>query len=179
MRVVVGALGGRRLQAPAGTDTRPTSDKVRQAAFNALESAGLVEDMTFLDLFAGSGAMGIEALSRGAASCIFVERDRSALAALRENIATLGLGERSRVVAGDALALMTPGAIARADVALIDPPYRFDAWDEVLARVPTDFVVAESDRPIPAPEGWQAERSRRYGRTFITWLVRVASPECR
>ena len=179
MRVVAGALGGRRLQAPPGTDTRPTSDKVRQAVFNALESAGLVEGMSFLDLFAGSGAMGIEALSRGATSCTFVERDRAALSALRENVATLGLGEQARIVAGDVLAHLSPGAIPRADIALIDPPYRFDSWAEVLDLVPSDFVVAESDRPIPAPEGWAAERSRRYGRTFITWLVRVASPECR
>lgn len=177
MRVVAGSLGGRRLEAPPGTDTRPTSDKVRQAVFNALESAGLVDGLSFLDLYAGSGAMGIEALSRGAQSCTFVERDRAALLALRSNLETLGLEPQARVVAGDAAAALAQ--VARVDIAIVDPPYRFDAWPEVLALVPSDFVVAESDRAIPAPDGWRSERSRRYGRTFITWLVRVASPECR
>lgn len=177
MRVVAGALGGRRLEAPPGTDTRPTTDKVRQAVFNALESAGLVEGMTFLDLYAGSGAMGIEALSRGADSCTFVERDRAALAALRSNLGSLGLDQQSRVVAGDVTVAL--GQLPRVDIAIVDPPYRFDGWPEVLALVPSDFVVAESDREVPAPDGWRSERSRRYGRTFITWLVRLASPECR
>ena len=86
MRVVAGELGGRKLVAPDGDTTRPTTDKVREAVFNSLASMGVVEDAVVVDLYAGSGAMGIEALSRGAARCTFVERDRDALRALRANI---------------------------------------------------------------------------------------------
>ena len=172
MRVVAGELGGRRLVAPPGNDTRPTSDKVRQAVFNALDSAGLLDGAAVVDLFAGSGALGIEALSRGAESCVFVERDRAAVAALRENLGSLGLEKRSRVVVGDA---STYGAsLGEIDLALVDPPYRFDGWDALLSALSAADVIAESDREIPAPAGWETVRSRRYGRTFITWLQRVA-----
>ncbi len=96
MRVVAGELRGRRIDAPPGNDTRPTTDKVREATFNALGSLDLVRDALVVDLYAGSGALGIEALSRGAAHCTFVERDRSALRTLRDNLAALGLDDRSR-----------------------------------------------------------------------------------
>ena len=89
MRVVAGRLGGRRLVAPEGRDTRPTTDRVREAVFNALGSAGLIDGALVADLYAGSGALGIEAISRGAAHCIFVETDRAAVAALETNIAHL------------------------------------------------------------------------------------------
>lgn len=172
MRVVAGSLGGRRIEAPPGTDTRPTSDKVRQAVFNALESAGLVDGATFADLFAGSGAMGIEALSRGAAHCTFVERDRAALGVLRSNVETLGLVAGARIVAGDVAS--TIGQLGHVDVAVVDPPYRFEGWADLLAVLPADLVVAESDREVAAVAGWEVLRTRRYGRTFITWLARIA-----
>src|SRR4051794_20348641 len=101
MRVVAGEFGGRTLVAPGGTATRPTTDKVRQAVFNSLTSMGVVEGAVVADLFAGSGALGIEALSRGAERCIFVERDRAALQALRDNISTLGIADRCTVHATD------------------------------------------------------------------------------
>jgi 16S rRNA (guanine966-N2)-methyltransferase len=169
MRVVAGRLGGRRIEAPPGGGTRPTTDKVRQAVFNALGSLGVVQDALVADLYAGSGAMGIEALSRGAVRCTFVERDREALAALRANLTHLGLGDVSRVVAGDALA-----AAAGLDVDLVfaDPPYGSDPWDELLAVIRAPFVVAESDREIIAATGWRVVRSRRYGRTWVTFLER-------
>jgi 16S rRNA (guanine966-N2)-methyltransferase len=169
MRVVAGRLGGRRIEAPPGASTRPTTDKVRQAVFNALGSLGVVEDALVADLYAGSGALGIEALSRGAARCTFVERDRTALAALRANLAHLDLGDVSRVVAGDAVA-----AAAGLDVDLVfaDPPYGSDPWGELLAAVRAPFVVAESDREIDAAEGWRVVRARRYGRTWVTFLER-------
>src|SRR5579859_1944240 len=100
MRVIAGELGGRRLRSPRGEATRPTSGRVREALFSML---GEIDGARVLDLFAGSGALGIEALSRGAASATFVEHAPPALAALRANLAALGLGERSRVVDGDAL----------------------------------------------------------------------------
>ena len=172
MRVISGELGGRKLVAPDGTTTRPTTDKVRQAVFNSLGSMGVIEGATVADLFAGSGALGIEALSRGAEHCLFVERDRNALRALRENIATLGLAERSTVHATDVMAWVP--AMRGVDIAFIDPPYAFDAWERLLSLVDVGMVVAEADDPVAAPEGWDATRSKRYGRTWVTVLERLA-----
>jgi 16S rRNA (guanine966-N2)-methyltransferase len=169
MRVVAGRLGGRRIEAPPGASTRPTTDKVRQAVFNSLESLGLVEDALVADLYAGSGALGIEALSRGAAHCTFVERDRAALAALRDNLQVLGLVAVSRVVPGDAI---TAAAGLDVDVVFADPPYGADPWEELLGAVRAPFVVAEADREVSAPPGWQTVRARRYGRTWVTFLER-------
>ncbi|MEN9644118.1 MAG: hypothetical protein RL238_787 [Actinomycetota bacterium] len=157
---------------PDGTTTRPTTDKVRQAVFNSLGSMGVVEGATVADLFAGSGALGIEALSRGAEHCVFVERDRNALKALRENIAALGLAERATVHATDVMAWVP--AMRGVDIAFIDPPYAFDAWDKLLPLVDVTMVVAEADDPVEAPEGWEQARSRRYGRTWVTVLERLA-----
>ena len=95
MRVVSGQLRGRRLVSPEGRDTRPTTEKVREAVFNALGSLDLVDDAEVIDLYAGTGALGLEALSRGAARCTFVENDRAALEALRHNIDHLGVADRS------------------------------------------------------------------------------------
>jgi 16S rRNA (guanine966-N2)-methyltransferase len=171
MRVIAGELGGRKLSAPEGLSTRPTTDKVRQAIFNSLGSMGVLEGATVVDLYAGSGALGIEALSRGAESCVFVERDRAALSALRGNLRTLGLESRSRVVASDVLAYV-PG-ITGVDIALIDPPYTFTHWAELLSMLHAGLVVAESAAPVDAPEGWEQLRSRRHGRTWFTMLERT------
>jgi 16S rRNA (guanine966-N2)-methyltransferase len=147
---------------------------VREAVFNSLTSAGVLDGAVVADLFAGSGAIGIEALSRGAARCVFVERDRSALRALDENLDSLDLRDRSRVVAGDAV---SAAATIDADIVFADPPYDFDAWPELLTRIPGDFVVAESGAEIEAPGGWAIIRSKRYGRTRVTFLERDAVPE--
>ena len=98
MRVIAGTARGRKLVAPHGNTVRPTADRVRQATFNALESRGAITDARVLDLFAGSGALGIEALSRGAAHCTFVEKDRSAVEAVNRNLETLGFTARATVV---------------------------------------------------------------------------------
>ena len=172
MRVISGEFGGRKLVAPDGTTTRPTTDKVRQAVFNSLGSMGVIEGATVADLYAGSGALGIEALSRGAEHCVFVERDRAALRALRENIAALDLGTRTTVHATDVMAWVP--AMRNVDIAFIDPPYAFDAWDRLLPLVDVGMVVAEADDPVAAPEGWEQARSRRYGRTWVTILERLA-----
>jgi 16S rRNA (guanine966-N2)-methyltransferase len=171
MRVVAGTARGRRLQAPAGRDVRPTSDRVREAVFNALGSLGAVEGATVLDLFAGSGALGIEALSRGAAAATFVDDDPRALAAVRANLAATGLEALASVVRSDALGFLDgePGPF---DVALCDPPYRFDRWDELWAALPTALVVAESDREVAPPEPWEVLRVRRYGSTVVTFAAR-------
>jgi 16S rRNA (guanine966-N2)-methyltransferase len=159
---------------PAGTSTRPTTDRVREAVFNSLGSAGVLEGAVVADLFAGSGAIGIEALSRGAARCVFVERDRVALRALDENLDALDVRDRSKVVAADAV---SAAATIDADIVFADPPYDFEAWAELLGRVTADFVVAESGSEIDPPEGWTVIRSKRYGRTRVTFLERQAGAE--
>lgn len=171
MRVISGEFGGRKLLAPDGLTTRPTTDKVRQAVFNSLGSMGVIEGAAVADLFAGSGALGIEALSRGAATAVFVERDRSALSALRTNIESLGLGTRSTVHATDVMAWVP--AMRGIDIAFIDPPYGFDAWPALLAVLDATLVVAESDHPVDEVPGWQQLRTKRYGRTHVTTLERV------
>jgi 16S rRNA (guanine(966)-N(2))-methyltransferase RsmD len=169
MRVIAGELGGRRLAAPRGARTRPTAERVREALFSML---GECAELRVLDLFAGSGALGIEALSRGAASATFVERSQPALAALRANVAALGLEGRARIVAGDALtALRTP---ATYDLVFLDPPYAAAATlEDALARelpavlAPSGRVVSESDRRAPLELALPLWRERRYGDTMI------------
>lgn len=172
MRVVAGELRGRRLAAPGGGSTRPTTDKVREAVFNALGSLDVVVDARVADLYAGSGALGIEALSRGAAHCTFVERDRGAVAAIDENIVTLGLRDRSRVIVGDGIA-----TAPRLDVDLVfaDPPYGFDDWPRLLRAVRAAVVVAEAAHEVAAPPDWEQGRVKRYGRTWVTFLRRAES----
>ena len=170
MRVVAGELGGRKIVSPDGTSTRPTTDRVREAIFNSLGSSGVLDGALVADLFAGTGAVGIEALSRGAERCVFVERDRAALRVLEENIDALGLRDRSKVITSDAMA--TASAID-CDIVLADPPYGFDAWAELLRVVRADLVIAESGRSIDCPDGWKITREKKYGRTMVTFFERV------
>lgn len=167
MRVVAGELGGRRIVAPDGTDVRPTTDRVREAVFNSLGSLGVVDGAIVADLFAGSGAVGIEAMSRGAARCVFVESDARAVRVIEDNVDALGLSERSQVRRGDALSVAPS---IDADVVFADPPYDFDRWDDLLARIDAALVVTETGSPLEPGEGWEVVRSRRYGRTWITFL---------
>jgi 16S rRNA (guanine966-N2)-methyltransferase len=174
VRVVAGVARGRRLVAPDGTDTRPTSDRVRESVFNALASRGAVTGATVLDLFAGSGALGIEALSRGATRCTFVERARPALRALRDNLRSTGLEERAQVVAADAATFLRT-CNDRYDLALLDPPYAYDEWTELLDTLPAQLAVIESDRAIPLVDGWVEMRTARYGGTVVLFARRAAS----
>src|SRR5262245_65364854 len=139
MRVVAGELRGRRLVAPAAATTRPTTDKVREAVFNALMHLDVVVDARVVDLYAGSGALGIEALSRGAEHCTFVERDRTAVRAIDENVGALGLRGRARVLVADGI---TAAARLDADLAFADPPYGFDDWPRLLRAVQAPLLVA-------------------------------------
>jgi len=176
VRVVAGDLRGRRIESPVGDATRPTTDKVREAVFNALGSLDVVDGARVLDLFAGTGAMGIEALSRGAAHCTFVESDRKALEVLRTNLRTLGLEQRSTVVSGDATSQMVSSHAA--SLVIADPPYGFDAWPTVVRNVSPDaFVVIESGSSIMVPDGWESRREKRYGRTVVTFLTRHGHEE--
>ncbi len=179
MRVVAGTARGRRLRAPVGAVTRPTPDRVREAVFNSLHSRGAVAGARVLDLYAGTGALGIEALSRGASSAVFVESDRRALRCLSNNLASTGLAERASVMASDvdaALRELHRGGRAF-DLAVIDPPYAFDAWPELLARVPAALAVIESDREIDVGRAWDVDRSKRYGTTVVMFTSsRAAVP---
>lgn len=184
MRVVAGEARGRRLVAPTGRDTRPTTDRVRESVFGALGSLDAVVDATVVDLFAGSGALGIEALSRGAAHCTFVEPDRAARAAVEANLAATGLGDRATVVPTTAQRWLArhgggtstgPGL----DLALLDPPYAFDGWHDLLTELPVVLAVIESDRPVEVPPAWEVVRQRRYGSTLVVFAQRgqPSSPE--
>lgn len=145
--------------------------------FNSLFSLDAIEGARVLDAFAGSGALGIEALSRGALHATFVETGRDALAALRENLETLQLGAQGRVVPGDALVHLERTAVEERhyDLVLLDPPYGFDQWDELLAAVPVGArVVIESDREVVVPDSWEVHRRKRYGGTVVT-LARASA----
>jgi 16S rRNA (guanine966-N2)-methyltransferase len=171
MRVVAGMYGGRRLVAPPGSATRPTSDRVREALFSVL--GGSVQDARVLDLYAGSGALGIEALSRGAASVLFVDRSPHAITAIRANLKALGIDADVRRLEARA-ALRTASARADAyDLVFLDPPYRDaaglgPALDLVPLLADGGRAVSESDRREPlALAGLVVTDERRYGDTLI------------
>lgn len=176
MRVIAGLARGRHLTSPAGRDTRPTSDRVKEALFSALQPR--LRGARVADLYAGSGALGIEALSRGASATTFVERSRKAQRAIDENLARTGLAGAATVVPGEVRASLRAGLPgAPFDLVLLDPPYDVDAGElaEVLRLVaaavqPGGVVVVELGRRAPAP-GWPPElipgRVRRYGDTLL------------
>jgi 16S rRNA (guanine966-N2)-methyltransferase len=174
MRVVAGSLRGRRLEAPPDRRARPTSDRVREAVFNALESRDALAGSAVVDLFAGTGALGIEALSRGASHATFVEHDARMVAVLRRNLAALALEDRAEVVAGRAERTVEEWAAAgRAfDVALLDPPYAFAGWTDLLEGLPARLAVVESDRPPELAGGWGVVRQKAYGGTLVTIIER-------
>jgi 16S rRNA (guanine(966)-N(2))-methyltransferase RsmD len=172
MRVVAGTARGRTLVAPPGARTRPTTDRVREAVFNALWSRGALEGAQVVDLFAGSGALGVEALSRGAAHVTFVDRDRSARYAIRRNLEVCGFVDRAELVEVPVEPwLAALGDDVRFDLAFCDPPYAFDGWVDLLTSVPADLVVAEASAAVPLPAGWSLARESRYGGTWVGFLV--------
>jgi 16S rRNA (guanine966-N2)-methyltransferase len=176
VRVISGRFGGRRLKAPRGEKTtRPTSDRVREACFSML---GDLDGAVVLDLFAGTGALAIEALSRGAERAVFVERDAAALRVLRANLEALGLaGPEVEVRAGDAFVALRAAREAGEtyDLVFVDPPYsRAGELEGELGLLlpgllaPGARVVVESDRRAPLRLALAVERERRYGDTVIT-----------
>lgn len=188
MRVIAGEFGGRRLEAPRGLKTRPTSDRVREALFMSL---GSLEGVRVVDLFAGSGALGIEALSRGAAFADFVECARPAREALERNLASLGLGARARVWplrVPQGLAKLS-GELAAAGLVLADPPYGGGDARAVLEALAAPGVLAPGARvalerhqkdDVPLPAGALVlVRERRYGETTVNLYEAgaVAPPE--
>ena len=174
MRVIGGRLGGRRLAAPRGRTTRPTSDRVREATFALL---GSVDGARVLDLFAGTGALGIEALSRGAERAVFVERDARAARVLRENLAALALEQpQAQVREAEALVALRSARDRgdKYDLVFIDPPYRHlpdleRALNDLLPALlaPSARVVTESDKRSRLELAAATELERRYGDTTI------------
>jgi 16S rRNA (guanine966-N2)-methyltransferase len=194
MRIVGGAYRGRNLIAPPGQGTRPTADRAREAVFNVLEHAPWspgVDGLRVIDLFAGSGALGLEALSRGAAFCLFVETDAAARGAIRDNVEALGArGElfgRTRIHRRDATDLgQRPGSDGPPfDLAFLDPPYGRGLGERALQELaagawlsPEAVVVFErgSDEPEPRIEGFETLDSRRYGVARVIFLRAESGP---
>ena len=188
VRIVAGTAGGRRLAVPPH-GTRPTSDRVREAVFSAVEARRDLEGVRVLDLYAGSGALGLEALSRGAAHVRFVESDRRAAAVLRRNVEALGLGgpggSAVEVSVTDVPVLLHGGADQPYDVVLADPPYALDdgAVSAVLSALtsggwlaPAALIVVErAARALPPawPDGVFELMNRRYGDTAVYYGCRV------
>lgn len=177
MRVIGGEHRGRRLSAPVGDHVRPTSDRVREAIFDILFSLGGVEGLKVADLFAGTGALGIEALSRGAVSVTFVDRDPRSVIAIRANLVSTGMTEAeadgaATVVRADVDSWVASTA-SHFDIVLCDPPYDYTGWEPLVTRLPGELVVLESGAELPSFESWDVLRSRRYGGTIVT----VARPE--
>ncbi len=167
VRVIAGSSRGRRLPARLPGGVRPTSDRVREAIFDVLGSMGGVEGASVLDLFCGSGALGVEALSRGAGAVTFVDHDAAALAAVRANLAATGLASPAASLVRAEL----PGWLGRAphvDLALCDPPYAFGDWSTLLSQLEAEVAVLESGAALELPAGWMVARSRRYGGTLVT-----------
>lgn len=175
MRIIAGRWRGRPISAPAGAATRPTSDRAREGLFSMLASRiGAFEGLAVADLFAGSGALGLEALSRGAASCLFVDRDRAAIEAIRRNASALGAGDRAEWRQQAADHAHPPARPC--DLVFLDPPYAAALAAPVLARIadpawlaPGAWVSLEgAEEPPPAPAGLVLDTTRRFGRAVIT-----------
>lgn len=185
-RIIAGTAGGRRLATPRGSATRPTSDRVREALFSAVEAwCGSLRGLRFLDLYAGSGAVGLEAWSRGAGVVTFVEQDRRTATMIARNADALGFTKPNVVTGSVATALLKPPA-APYDLAFLDPPYPHPD-DSVVTDlralvehdwlVPDALVVVERSSRSPAlawPDGLVGERSKRYGETTL-WYGHAGS----
>ena len=179
MRIIAGRFGSRRIEAPKGVDTRPTLDQTRESMFNVLQ--GEPEGARVLDLFAGSGALGLEALSRGAVFSVFCDMNREAVKALRANIAALGVGDETRVLAEDCLTALDRLAREkdRFDLIFLDPPYARDAgpvMEKILALglISRDgLIVLERDAKtaLSIPAGLWIRRSKVYGRTALDFIT--------
>ena len=181
MRVITGSAGGRKLKSPSGDAVRPTTDLVKQAIFNMLQFG--LEGKRVLDLFAGSGQMGIEALSRGAGEAVFIDRSRESAALVRENLKRCGLD--GKVLQTDALRYLSQGE--RFDLIFLDPPYDGGLYGPVLERINAvdnlfedGIIVCEARAGTVLPEmlpPYRLLRERRYGSVQIRLYTRVASDE--
>lgn len=188
MRIVGGSLKGRTLKAPKGRDVRPTSDRARESIFNILINGKPAVDLSgvsVLDVFAGTGALGFEALSRGAASAMFLDNSGVSLALIKDNAAALGVVKQCRTLKLDAARLGPPPRLLAepASVAFLDPPYGLGLAGPALlslARFPwlapdaTVVVETESSQPFEVPPGYELVDSRGYGAALISFLKKAA-----
>jgi 16S rRNA (guanine966-N2)-methyltransferase len=187
-RIIGGTAGGRRIKAPTGDTTRPTSDRVREALFSALDAmVGSLSGLRFLDLYAGSGAVGLEAMSRGAGVVTCVEHDRRTAALVRDNARSLGFGAVDVVTSAVTRALMHPPR-APYDVIFLDPPYVLptDAVEADLEALRDNgwlangalVVVERSSRgqALAWPDGFEGDRERKYGETMLWYGHAATSP---
>ena len=175
MRVITGTARGRRLGELKGQETRPTTDKVKEGVFSALQFD--IEGRRVLDLFAGTGQMGIEALSRGAASCTFVDRRSDAVKLVRDNLALCGLSDRAQVLCSDAMSYLSSLRV-KYDLVFLDPPYADDLLEKAIAHLaqfdilaPRGIIVAESpvEKTLPALSApYGVYREYRYGKIKVT-----------
>jgi 16S rRNA (guanine966-N2)-methyltransferase len=183
LRVIAGTAGGRRLSSPRGDAIRPTTGRVKEAVFSALTAREHLLGAHVLDLYAGTGALGIEALSRSAARAVFVERDRSAVDALRRNLSVTGTASTASVVTADAAAFLSgpPPADAPFDLVFCDPPY--DVTDAALAPViaplgrrewTREDALVVVERPVsasaPRVDGLRIDWERKFGDTLVFFL---------
>ena len=176
MRVITGIARGRRLETLPGDATRPTGEKVKESLFSAIQFD--IEGRRVLDLFAGSGQLGIEALSRGASGCVFVDKNTEAVQIIKRNLQNTGLAEKSQVLGADALAYLTrPGD--RFDLVFLDPPYASELLIPVLEKVEPlindgGIIVCETDDTVTLPDAigrFAIAKTYRFGHTYV-WLYR-------
>ena len=186
MRIVGGKLKGRAIKAPRGADVRPTADRARESLFNILLNGRNAVDLagaTVLDVFAGTGALGLEALSRGAAHAVFVDNNRASLACIKENTDTFGVTAETSIVSTDARVLGKPPPILAegADIVFLDPPYKQDLVLPALERLLQQGWIAdhglviietETGLELPTIAGFDAVDSRKYGAASLTFLNR-------
>ena len=172
-RIIAGRYGGRRLAAPGGRDTRPSTDRVRESLFSRLAHLDVLEDAVVLDLYAGSGALGLEALSRGAEAVTFVERNRRALGVLKANIELLGAGDECSVIPGDAMAFARRLPSGAYDIVVADPPYDQGHAEDLLALFQEKGFAGQlwvEHRSSEALSPRPGLRHRRYGDTTLSSL---------
>lgn len=182
MRVITGTAKGRKLLSPEGLETRPTSEMVKEAVFSIIQFE--LEGANVLDLFAGSGQMGIEALSRGAKYCVFVDNAKASQAAIRDNLAHAGLAGNARLVGTDAVSFLQGGS-GSFHIAFLDPPYRKGLMERTLPLVaavmdPVGAILCETDRKEELPEtagAFVRHREYRYGKTKVTLYRRPADAD--
>lgn len=175
IRIISGEAKGRKIQVPQEAETRPTTDRVREAIFNSLYQLAeppIPQDCKVLDLFAGSGALGIEALSRGASSATFIDHDKDAIKTVHSNLSQLDFRQRAEIIRFDALEyLKTPDLTY--DLVFLDPPFAFEAWSDLLKFMENyKILVIGSNREIEvSDETWEVIKQDKYSSTYIKVCV--------
>lgn len=176
MKIVSGKFGGRKLVVPKSRDIRPTSDKIRGAIFNMLASRDAIEDASVLDAFCGTGALGLEALSRGASRCTFIDKAKEALSLAQENVRVLGVEDQCDFLLKDAVKMKSTEKTY--DLIFLDPPYFLDLVPQILEQLLTEkmfsenaWVACETEKKVDiSVSGFAVENEKKYGDTKITLL---------